>query len=212
VTVLTEHVGTVFDIFRTGDAVLLGAGPFAKGPIFSFPPSGGRWKKFAAEEVLHLEAVGDTIYFSMNSAGESGIFSTSKSAPDTYTQLSSGDPTGTDITDFFVENGFIYWFALKAQNTARMYTKIPVSGGQKQEMQTAGSGVLLSHNAALTFYADTVAGEPAGNIMSMPVGGGQAVVFGTYESGEIRKAVADASHLYVAVGNVRTGGILRFDL
>lgn len=211
VTVLTEHVGTVFDIHLSGDTLLLGAGAFNHGPLYRFPKNGGRWSTFSAEEILHFEVSGNTIYFSMNTAAESGIFSSSLSSPDSYTQLCNGDPTGDAIEHFFVQGDAAYWFASKAVNTARVYTKVALAGGQKQEMQAAGSGILLGHNAASTFYSDAEPGLPS-NIMTIPLNGGDAAVLATVEPNEVQAATADAAHLYVALGYARTGGILRFDL
>ena len=211
VTVLTEHLGTVFDLFLSADTLLVGAGAFDKGPLYSAPKNGGRWSAFSAPEILHFEVSGETVVFSMSTASESGIFATTIASPNSYTQVCGGDPTGDPISDFFVEGDFAYWFASKAINTARAYTRVSLSGGQKQEIQNAGSGILLAHNAGYTFYADTEPGMP-GNIIMIPIGGGEATLLGTYESNELQAAAADDAHLYVALGYARDGGIVRFDL
>jgi hypothetical protein len=206
VTVVTENLGTVFGIF------LSGAGTFQKGPLYSVSNQGGRWEKFSAPEILHLEVLGSIVYFSMSTDAESGIYTSSLSAPDSYAQITTGDITGTPISNFFITADSAYWFASKAANTARVYTKVSLAGGgQKQEMGAAGSGILLAHNDTSVFYSDTTS-TGSYNIVIMPINGGAQTVLGTYEPSELRRAVADATHLYVALGYARTGGILRFDL
>jgi hypothetical protein len=212
VTVITENIGMVFGIFLSGDTLLFGGGvgSFPKGPLYSVSNKGGRWDKFSAPEILHLEVLGDTAYFSMNTDTESGIYTSSLSSPNSYSQVATGDITGTPISNFFITLDSAYWFASKATNTARVYTKVALAGGgQKQELGSAGSGILLAHNDMYVFYADTT--STGSNIMMMPINGGAATILGSYEPNEIRFAVADTSHLYVSLGYARTGGILRFD-
>ncbi len=208
VTVLTENIGAVFKIHLENKKLIFGAGALDAGPMYSVSNTGGRWSKFSASKITHLEVVGDTVVFSMDTEGESGLFTSSISKPDRYTKLVDGNK----IPNFFVADGFVYWFAFVADNIARVFTKYPLSGGKKQELGSASDGVLLAYNNSYAFYADIDRAAGVSNIMSIPLSGGQSTVLATCEPNEVQGAVANSTHLYLAMGYMRTGGILKIDL
>ena len=211
-TVLTEHLDTPFDISSNGDEIFVAAGGFSSGPLYSLPADGGRWTKHIESDILHFEVSGESLYFTMNTETEDGIFTSTLADPGSYTKVADGNPTGDPISRFFVQGSNIYWFASKAANTSKVFTSVPVTGGTKQDIQIAGDGILLAHNSKTVFYLDSDVSVEYANIMMLSLSGGEAVSLATVEPNEIQAVAADESSVYVALGYIRTGGVLRLDL
>lgn len=201
VTVLSQAFSQpAAEIAVVGDRLLFGIGNFRPYTLYSLPKAGGKAEPFGAIKGSELKPDGDALYYT----GGNNICSTSIAAP-----AEKNCPT-KDFNDgrFVLEQGYFYYTRDNA------YRRTPVAGGTGELIQSfTQNTALLGRTPTLVvlMQADHT-NSKLQHLVTMPIAGGTTTDLATFEGAEYQAMVANATDLYLAVGMLYEGAILRIKL
>ncbi|HEU4581793.1 MAG TPA: hypothetical protein VFS67_26235 [Polyangiaceae bacterium] len=208
-TVLSQdfNASEIGFIEPAGDQLLFGSGAANSG-VYEIPRSGGRAERLGTVNTEGVIAAGGKVYF--NQDGYVSVLSLD--APGSETKLNQ-----TSIhSRILLEGDYLYALDHGA------YLRIPVAGGEAQEVQAieAANDAGVSEEPYLLgrmqrhalVVQDSVADATLTQLSSLPIAGGTLTRLVTLERSEYRAHAADATSLYVAMGQSHGGGILKITL
>lgn len=200
VTVLSPQLPSrIGAIVPLADQLLLGVGDFDL-DLFTVPKAGGPASSFGGvQRVSYPLLDGDTLYY----RGEQGLYRTSVTTPGPGQALNQQRSNAR----FVLEGDYLYY----AHDDG--YFRLPTAGGTPEMVQALAKTFIVGRSPTEVIITRVAADdEEVTELLAMPVAGGEPRQLATIESQELQDVVADASNVYVAVGVVAAGAILRIPL
>jgi hypothetical protein len=191
-----------------GDQLLFGSGAGNSG-VYQIPKSGGRAERLGSVNTADVATAGGKVYF--NQDGYVSVMPLD--APGAAAKLNQ-----TFINSrILLEGEYVYVLNDGA------YLRIPISGGAPQQVQTiaaATNDAGVSEEAYLLgrtqshalLMQDSADDTTLTELSSLPIAGGAVTPLVTLERFEYRAHAADATSLYLAVGQSHGGAILKIAL
>ena len=200
VTVLSPRQGLSIEaIVPLPDRLLLGVGN-SDLDLFTVPKAGGVATSFGGlEQVQTPLLAGMTLYYRSND----GMSSTSIDAPMKGHTLNKeyGD------SDFILAGDYLYY------GSGGAYKRTPTAGGTPEKLQDLATSWVWGRTPSQIIFSQTDAADSMlSHLFVMPIEGGTPKPLATFEYGEVRAVVGNATDLYLGVGSLHGGGLLKIKL
>jgi hypothetical protein len=200
VTVLSHQaLATIGIILPLPDKLLLGIGDFDF-DLMTIPKGGGYSTSFGGlTGVTTPLLAGSTLYYRSNA----GLSSTSIDAPAPDHHLNREFSNATII----LEGDYLYYIESGA------YTRTPTAGGASEVVQMFDNAGVWGRTPDQVIIGQTDANDDKIlHLLTMPIKGGTPKDLVTLESGELQAVAGNATELYLAVGSLHGGGLLKVKL
>jgi hypothetical protein len=200
VTVISREWGEpIEDIIPLPDKLLLGIGNFEY-ELVTTPKEGGPASPFGGIDGATSMVLGDgSLYY----RSDDGICATSIATP------MPGQTLNSEFSNarLLLEGDYLY-YALQGS-----YMRQPIAGGMPEVVQPLIDTSVWGRSPTQVILTQVdAADEKVTHVLTMPITGGSPVELLTIESQELQAVAADATNLYLAVGVVGAGAILRAPL
>jgi hypothetical protein len=185
-----------------GERLLFGVGNFDY-ELYTAPNSGGQAEALGPTGTSSVVVDGNNVYFKRSNY----VVGMSMDAPASAANLNQTSTSSKIV----VQAGYAYLVAND------VYERVPLAGGPMEPIQTFGEKTTLlarTPTDVLLYRLEAVdSGTPkVGHLLRMPIAGGTATEIAALEDFEYQDSAANATHLYVAVGQSYAGGILEIAL
>lgn len=198
VTVLSTQQGaTIKVIVPLPDRLLFGVGDFDFS-LFTVPKAGGAASNFGGITKATTPVLGGTTLYYRT---DKGIFSTDLNAPMPDHPLNREFSNGT----LMLEGDYLYHVISR-----ETYSRTPIIGGPTEELQKVDMVSVWGRTSTQVILGRIDTADPGvEHVLAMPITGGTPTELTTVESGELRAVAGNATDLYLAVGTLHAGGLLR---
>lgn len=200
VTVVSPRQGLSIEaIVPLPDRLLLGVGN-SDLDLFTVPKTGGVATSFGGIQQAQTPLLaGMTLYYRAND----GMSSTSIDAPMKGHTLNKeyGD------SDFILEGDYLYY------GSGGAYKRTPTAGGTPEKLQDLATSWVWGRTPSQIIFSQTDAADSTlSHLFVMPIEGGTPKQLATFEYGEVRAVAGNATDLYLGVGSLHGGGLLKIKL
>lgn len=198
VTVISPPGEDIGAIIPLPDKLLLGIGSFEY-DFFTVPKEGGPATAFGNIRGATSPLLGGTTLYYRT---DRGLSSTDIAAPMPNHTLNNEFGN----TRLMLQGDYLY-YAISGS-----YSRTPIAGGPVEEIQKLKGGVWGRTPTHVVIETVDETDKTLSHISVMPIEGGTPVEVTTLEQGELRAVAGNATDLYLGVGSLHVGGLLKVAL